>query len=152
MRTNEERAALVRKRTEEIKAERQKKRNKMHMTVLGGVSLAACLCILVTTGGVMPQIASELGEAGEASLSHTSGAASLLAGSEALGYVMMGIFAFFLGVCVTLLLYVVHRRQQRQMQESGLTEPGLKRHESKGSDMNKTELKGSDLKESDGNE
>lgn len=149
MRTNEERAALVRKRTEEIKAERQKKRNKMHMTVLGGASLAACLCILVNVGGAMPQIASEFGEA---SVSHTSGTASLLAGSEALGYVMMGIFAFFLGVCVTLLLYVVHRRQQRQMQESGLTEPGLKRHESKGSDMNKTELKGSDLKEPDGNE
>ena len=120
MRTNEERAALVRRRTEKIKEEQQRKRHKMHMTVLSGASLAACLCILVNVGIAMPQIAPEFGEA---SISHTSGAASLLAGSEALGYVMMGIFAFFLGVCVTLLLYVIHRRQRRQMQESESKEP-----------------------------
>ena len=127
MRTNEERAALVRQRTETIKEEQQRKKHKIRMTVLGGVSLAACLCLLVVMGSAMPQIISGFGEA---PVSHTSGAASLLAGSETLGYVIVAIFAFLLGVCVTLLLHVIHRRQQRQ------------RHEPDG--------KASDTKESDG--
>ena len=115
MRTNEERAALVRQRTEKIREELQRKKRKMQMTVLSGVSLTACLCALVVIGSVMPQLTSDFGEA---PVSHTSDAASLLAGSEALGYVMMALFAFLLGVCVTLLLHVIHRRQQRQMHES----------------------------------
>ena len=127
MRTNEERAALVRQRTETIKEEQQRKKHKIRMTVLGGVSLAACLCLLVVMGSAMPQIISEFGEA---PVSHTSGAASLLAGNETLGYVIVAIFAFLLGICVTLLLHVIHRRQQRQ------------RHEPDG--------KASDTKESDG--
>ena len=127
MRTNEERAALVRQRTETIKEEQRRKKHKIRMTVLGGVSLAACLCLLVVMGSAMPQIISEFGEA---PVSHTSGAASLLAGSETLGYVIVAIFAFLLGICVTLLLHVIHRRQQRQ------------RHEPDG--------KASDTKESDG--
>lgn len=127
MRTNEERAALVRQRTETIKEERRRKKRRSRMTVLGGVSLAACLCLLVAMGSAMPQITAGFGEA---TVSHTSGAASLLAGSEALGYVIMAVFAFLLGICVTLLLHVIHRRQQRQ------------RHEPDG--------KASDTKESDG--
>ena len=127
MRTNEERAALVRRRAEIIRKEQQRKKHKIQMTVLSGVSLAACLCILVVIGSVMPRLTAGFGEA---PVSHTSGVASLLAGSEALGYVMMAILAFLLGICVTLLLHVIHRRQQRQ------------RHEPDG--------KASDTKESDG--
>ena len=115
MRTNEERAALVRQRTEIMKEEQQRKKHKIQMAVLSGMSLTVCLCILVAIGSAMPQIISGFGEA---PVSHTSGAASLLAGSEALGYVIMAIFAVLLGVSVTLLLHVIHRRQQRQMHES----------------------------------
>ena len=127
MRTNEERAALVRQRAKEIKEEQRRKKHKIQMTVLSGVSLAACLCILVVISSVMPRLTAGFGEA---PVSHTSGAASLLAGIETLGYVIVAIFAFLLGVCVTLLLHVIHRRQQRQ------------RHEPDG--------KASDTKESDG--
>ena len=115
MRTNEERAALVRQRAKEIKEEQRRKKHKIQMAVLSGMSLTVCLCILVAIGSAMPQIISGFGET---PVSHTSGAASLLAGSEALGYVIMAIFAFLLGVCVTMLLHVIHRRQQRQMHES----------------------------------
>ena len=123
MRTNEERAALVRQRAAKIKEEQQRKKHKIQMTVLSGVSLAVCLCILVVIGSAMPQIISGFGEA---PVAHTSGAASLLAGGEALGYVIMAIFAFLLGVCVTLLLHVIHRRQQRQIHESDAKESKLK--------------------------
>ena len=119
MRTNEERAALVRQRAKEIKEEQRRKKHKIQMTVLSGVSLAACLCILVVIGSVMPRLTAGFGEA---PVSHTSGVASLLAGSEALGYVMMAILAFLLGICVTMLLHVIHRRQQRQMRESASKE------------------------------
>ena len=129
MRTNEERAALVRQRTETIKEERRRKKHKIQMTVLGGVSLAACLCLLVVMGSAMPQIISGFGEA---PVSHTSGAASLLAGSETLGYVIVAIFAFLLGVCVTLLLHVIHRRQQRQMHEADAKASDLKESDEDG--------------------
>ncbi|MGN1143497.1 MAG: hypothetical protein ACI4SU_02950, partial [Anaerovoracaceae bacterium] len=69
----------------------------------------------------MPQILSGFDQT---PVSHTSGTASLLAESEALGYVMMAIFAFLLGVCVTLLLHVIHRRQQRQIHESDRKDSG----------------------------
>ena len=129
MRTNEERAALVRQRTETIKEERRRKKRKIQMAVLGGVSLAACLCLLVAMGSAMPQIISGFGEA---AVSHTSGAASLLAGSETLGYVIVAIFAFLLGVCVTLLLHVIHRRQQRQMHEADAKASDLKESDEDG--------------------
>ena len=119
MRTNEERTALVRRRTREIREEQLRKKQKRQMTVLSGVSLAACLAILVIVGSAMPQILSGFDQA---SVRHTSGTASLLAESEALGYVIMAVFAFLLGICVTLLLHVIHRRQQRKRLESGLRE------------------------------
>lgn len=119
MRTNEERGAQVLRRTREIREEQLRKKQKMQMAVLSGVSLAACLSILVIMGSAMPQILSGFDQT---SLSHTSGTASLLAESEALGYVIMAIFAFLLGICVTLLLHVIHQRQLRQRQESGSRE------------------------------
>ena len=121
MRTNEERGALVRRRAREIREEQLRKKQKMQMAVLGGVSLAACLSILVIMGSAMPQILSGFSQT---PVTHTSGTASLLAGSEALGYVIMAIFAFLLGVCVTLLLHVIHRRQLRQMHEADSKESG----------------------------
>ena len=129
MRTNEERAALVRQRAKEIKEEQRRKKHKIQMTVLSGVSLAACLYILVVIGSVMPRLTAGFGEA---PVSHTSGVASLLAGSEALGYVIMAIFAFLLGVCVTMLLHVIHRRQQRQMHEADAKASDLKESDEDG--------------------
>ena len=129
MRTNEERAALVRQRAKEIKEEQRRKKHKIQMTVLSGVSLAACLCILVVIGSVMPRLTAGFGEA---PVSHTSGAASLLAGIETLGYVIVAIFAFLLGVCVTLLLHVIHRRQQRQMHEADAKASDLKESDEDG--------------------
>ena len=133
MRTNEERTALVRRRTREIREEQLRKKQKRQMTILSGVSLAACLAILVIVGSTMPQILSGFDQT---SLSHTSGTASLLAESEALGYVIMAIFAFLLGICVTLLLHVIHQRQLRQRQESGSRKSGRKEPDPKESGTN----------------
>ena len=50
-------------------------------------------------------------------IAHPSGTASLLGSHAALGYIIMGLLAFLLGVCVTVLLYRLHRRYERQKQE-----------------------------------
>ena len=47
----------------------------------------------------------------------TTGAASLLVNSSALGYILIGILAFLLGICVTILLYRLRNRNKYKKQE-----------------------------------
>lgn len=111
MRTNEERAVLVRKRTAEIKMERKKKKKR----ALDTICIAAGLIIVVGLGSFMPGLVEGV-PGGE--VLHTSGAASLVGSHAALGYIFMGIMAFLLGVFVTVLLYRLRRRNERQQQEN----------------------------------
>ena len=111
MRTNEERAVLVHKRTAEIKRERQKKKQR----AVDLISIAACLLLVVGIGSFMPGWTAGV-PGGE--VHHASGAASLVGSHAALGYILMGLMAFLLGVCVTVLLYRLHRRNKRARQEN----------------------------------
>ena len=111
MRTNEERAGLVRKRTAEIKKERQRKKQRGWDTIC----IAACLSLVVGIGSFMPGWAAGI-TGGE--VHHTSGAASLVGNNAALAYILMGLLSFLLGVCVTVLLYRLHRRRERERKEN----------------------------------
>lgn len=111
MRTNEERAGLVHKRAAEIKRERQKKKQR----ALDMSFIAACLILVVGIGSFMPGLAAGI-PGGE--VHHASGAASLVGSHAALGYILMGLMAFLLGVFVTVLLYRLHRRNERKQQEN----------------------------------
>ena len=111
MRTNEERAGLVHKRTAEIKRERQKKKQR----ALDTVCIAACLILVVGIGSFMPGLVVGI-PGGE--VHHASGAASLVGSHAALGYILMGLMAFLLGVCVTVLLYRLRRRNERKQREN----------------------------------
>ena len=111
MRTNEERAGLIQKRTAEIKRERQKKKQR----ALDTVCIAACLILVVGIGSFMPGLVVGI-PGGE--VHHASGAASLVGSHAALGYILMGIMAFLLGVCVTVLLYRLRRRNERERREN----------------------------------
>ena len=111
MRTNEERAGLIQKRTAEIKRERQKKKQR----ALDTVCIAACLILVVGIGSFMPGLTAGI-PGGE--VHHASGAASLVGSHAALGYILMGFMAFLLGVCVTMLLYRLHRRNERKQREN----------------------------------
>ena len=115
MKSKEERAALIRKRTAELKAEETRKRYRIKMTLLGGGCMAACFAVIIGLAGILPQAAARFQGNMTARPSRT---AAMLMESDALGYVMMGILAFFLGVCVTVLLHVLHRREQRRKKES----------------------------------
>ena len=111
MRTNEERAGLIQKRTAEIKRERQKKKQR----ALDTVCIAACLILVVGIGSFMPGLVVGI-PGGE--VHHASGAASLVGSHAALGYILMGLMAFLLGVCVTVLLYRLLRRNERKRREN----------------------------------
>lgn len=110
MRTNEERAGLIHKRTAEIKRERQKKKQR----ALDMICIATCLILVVGIGSFMPGLAVGI-PGGE--VHHASGAASLVGSHAALGYILMGLMAFLLGVCVTVLLYRLRRRNERKQRE-----------------------------------
>lgn len=112
MRTNEERIGLVRKRTAELKQKKQQKKRR----VLNAVCVAACMIFIVGIGALMPTLMSGVAEGG---VIHTLGVASLIAENAALGYILMGLLAFFLGVCVTVLLYRLRRRNERRHKEAG---------------------------------
>lgn len=110
MRTNEERARLIHKRTAEIKRENKKKKQRR----LDAVCMAACLLLVVGIGSLMPGWMEGVVAGG---VSHASGTASLIGSSAALGYILMGLLAFLLGVCVTVLLYRLRRRNEHRHQE-----------------------------------
>ena len=111
MRTNEERIGLIHKRTAEIKRERQKRKQR----ALDMICIAACLILVVGIGSLMPGLTAGI-PGGE--VHHASGAASLVGSHAALGYILMGLFSFILGICVTVLLYRLHRRNKRARQEN----------------------------------
>ena len=111
MRTNEERAGLIHKRTAEIKRERQKRNQR----ALDAICIAACLILIVGIGSFMPDLVADISGG---AVRHASGAASLVGSHGALGYILMGLMAFLLGVCVTVLLYRLHRRNERKQREN----------------------------------
>lgn len=105
MRTTDERMAQIQKRTAQLKAEREKK--KQHG--LDFLCAAACLVFIVGLDIGMPDFVGSLSGGG---VLHTSGAASLIGDSAALGYILMGVLSFLLGVCCTVLLYRLRRRKK----------------------------------------
>ena len=110
MRTNEERTGLIHKRTAEIKRDRPKRKQR----ALDMICIAACLTLVVGIGSFMPGLTAGV-PGGE--VHHASGAASLVGSHAALGYILMGLLSFLLGVCVTVLLYRLRRRNERKQRE-----------------------------------
>ena len=110
MRTNEERVGLVRKRMAEIRREGQRRKQRLW----NRISVAACLFLVVGIGSLMPGRMAGI-TCGE--VLHTSGAASLVGNHAALGFILMGLFSFLLGVCVTVLLYCLYLRNERKQRE-----------------------------------
>ena len=110
MRTNEERTRLIHKRTAEIKRENQKKKQRR----LDAACIAACLLLVVGIGAWMPALRA----GGAASGGRPAAGAASPGGSPAArGSSLMGLLAFLLGVCVTVLLYRLRRRKERRQRE-----------------------------------
>ena len=81
-------------------------------------SVALCLMLVIGIGSFMPRVVKQ---ASAGNIDYTMGTASMLGHYEALGYICMGVLAFALGVCVTVLLYRLrrveeHKRSTREYQ------------------------------------
>mgnify|MGYP004650861153 FL=1 len=113
MRSHEERITETKRRIAKMEREKRRRRN----TITMASAVAACLAVLVGVSLAMPGIATHI-QTGNYSGFET--AASMYGGGAALGYIVIGLLAFLLGVCVTILCFRLHQmnREDGQDEES----------------------------------
>ena len=113
MRSHEERVAETKRRIAKMEREKRLQRNKITMAS----AVAACLALLIGASLAMPGIAANI-QTGNYSGFET--AASMYGGGAALGYIVIGLLAFLLGVCVTVLCFRLRQmnREDDQNKES----------------------------------
>ena len=112
MRSHEERVAETKRRIAKIEREKRLRRNKITMAS----AVAACLVLLIGASLAMPGIAASI-QTGDYSGFET---AASMYGGGALGYIVIGLLAFLLGVCVTILCFRLRQmnHEDRQDKES----------------------------------
>ena len=113
MRSLEERVAETKRRIAKIEREKRLRRN----TITMASAVVACLALLIGASLAMPGIATRI-QTGDYSGFET--AASIFHGGAALGYIVIGLLAFLLGVCVTVLCFRLRQmnREDDQNKES----------------------------------
>ena len=113
MRSHEERVAETKRRI----AARQREKRLRRNTITMASAVAACLALLIGASLAMPGIAAHI-PTGDYSGFET--AASIFHGGAALGYIVIGLLAFLLGVCVTVLCFRLRQmsREDGQDEES----------------------------------
>ena len=112
MRSHEERVAETKRRIAKIERGKRLRRNKITMAS----AVAACLVLLIGASLAMPGIAASI-QADDYSGFET---AASMYGGGALGYIVIGLLAFLLGVCVTVLCFRLRQmnREDGQDEES----------------------------------
>ena len=113
MRSHEDRVAETKRRIAKIERENRLRRNTLTMAS----AVAACLVLLIGASLTMPGIPSRI-QTGDYSGFET--AASIFHSGAALGYIVIGLLAFLLGVCVTVLCFRIRQlsREDDQNNES----------------------------------
>ena len=113
MRNHKDRVAETKRRIAKIERENRLRRNALTMAS----AVAACLVLLIGASLTMPGIASRI-QTGDYSGFET--AASIFHSGAALGYIVIGLLAFLLGVCVTVLCFRLRQmdREDEQNKES----------------------------------
>ena len=110
MRSHEERVAETKRRIAKMEREKQRRRN----TITMASAVAACLALLIGASLAMPGIAARI-QTGDYSGFET--AASMYGGGAALGYIVIGLLAFLLGVCVTVLCFRIRQLSRENAQD-----------------------------------
>ena len=110
MRSHEERVAETKRRIAKIERAKRRRRN----TITIASSVAVCLALLVGASLAMPGIAARI-QTGDYSGFET--AASMYGGGAALGYIVIGLLAFLLGVCVTVLCFRLRQMNREDGQD-----------------------------------
>ena len=113
MRSHEERVVETKRRIAKMEREKQLRRN----TITMASAMAACLALLIGASFAMPGIAAKIQTDDYAGFET---AASMYGGGAALGYIVIGLLAFLLGVCVTVLCFRLRQmsREDDQNKES----------------------------------
>ena len=109
MRNPEERVAETKRRIAKIEREKRLRRNKITMAS----AVAACLVLLIGASLAMPGIAASI-QTGDYSGFET---AASMYGGGALGYIVIGLLAFLLGVCVTVLFFRLRQMNREDGQD-----------------------------------
>ena len=110
MRSYEERVAETKRRI----AARQREKRLRRNTITMASAVAACLALLIGASLAMPGIAAHI-QTGDYSGFET--AASMYGGGAALGYIVIGLLAFLLGVCVTILCFRLRQMGREDWQD-----------------------------------
>ena len=110
MRSHEERVTETKRRIAKIEQEKRLRHNMVTMAS----AVAACLVLLIGASFAMPGIAAKI-QTGDYSDFET--AASMYGGSAALGYIVIGLLAFLLGVCVTVLCFRLRQMSREDGQD-----------------------------------
>ena len=110
MRSHEERVAETKRRIAKIEREKRLRRDKFTMIS----AAAACLALLIGASLAMPGIAANI-QTGNYSGFET--AASMYGGGAALGYIVIGLLEFLLGVCVTVLCFRLRQMNREDGQD-----------------------------------
>ena len=110
MRSHEERVAETKRRIAQIEREKRLRRN----TITMASAVAACLVLLIGASLAMPGIAASI-QTGDYAGFET--AASMYGGGAVLGYIVIGLLAFLLGVCVTVLCFRLRQMSREDGQD-----------------------------------
>ena len=110
MRSHEERVVETKRRIAKIEREKRRRRDKITMIS----AVAAFLALLIGASLAMPGIAANI-QTGNYSGFETP--ASIFHGSAALGYIVIGLLAFLLGVCVTVLCFRLRQMNREDGQD-----------------------------------
>lgn len=110
MRNTEERVAAVKLRAMEISGKKRIRRGR----IIGISSAAACLMLITGLSFAMPGIMKKL--PGD-SYAYPGLTASIFDESGLLGYILIGLLAFTLGVCFTILCYRINLHNRKQEKE-----------------------------------
>ena len=110
MRSHEERVAETKRRIAKMEREKRRRRN----TITMASAVAACLVLLIGASFAMPGIAAKI-QTGDYVGFET--AASMYGGGAALGYIVIGLLAFLLGVCVTVLCFRMRQMNREDGQD-----------------------------------
>lgn len=111
MRTMEERERLIHQRTAQLKKEKYKKQQR----ITGGLGVVVCLVLIICTAVWMPE---QMSTVIAVSAPDRVGVASILGNHSCLGYILIGIFSFLLGMSVTILLYRLRDRMESHREDT----------------------------------
>lgn len=111
MLTDIERARRVKKRTAVLKAERRRRKHIFYDTICA----AACFLLVIGIGGAFADALSV--SSSSDIIIGESGAAGIIAENPSIGYIIIAILAFLLGITVTTLLFRVKSFNEREKRE-----------------------------------